>query len=86
MYEFAGNPASPRLMAQIRFLAEIDRLVQSIARRPQLLERLVAGVAEELDEGNVVFLVPDGGWKYLSSGIYTQPLDDLGDLDATNWW
>ncbi|MFM9078478.1 MAG: PLP-dependent cysteine synthase family protein [Solirubrobacterales bacterium] len=43
-------------------------------------------LAGEIDEGNIVFLVPDGGWKYLSSGIYTQPLDDLGDLDATNWW
>lgn len=43
-------------------------------------------IAEELDGGNIVFLIPDGGWKYLSSGIYTKPLDQLGDLDATNWW
>src|SRR6058998_2940428 len=27
-------------------------------------------VAEGLDEGNVVFVVPDDGWKYLSSGVY----------------
>ncbi len=47
---------------------------------------IAARIAGEIDEGNIVFLVPDGGWKYLSSGIYTQPLDDLGDLDATNWW
>jgi cysteine synthase B len=43
-------------------------------------------IAGELDSGNIVFLIPDGGWKYLSSGIYTEPLDQLGDLDATNWW
>jgi cysteine synthase len=43
-------------------------------------------IAGELDSGNIVFLIPDGGWKYLSSGIYTKPLDQLGDLDATNWW
>ena len=36
MYEFAGNPASPRLMAQIRFLAEIDRLKQ-VLRRTSLI-------------------------------------------------
>ena len=29
-------------------------------------------VADELDEGNVVFVSPDDGWKYLSSGVYTQ--------------
>src|ERR671919_1289057 len=28
-------------------------------------------IAEELDGGNVVFLIPDDGWKYLSSGVYT---------------
>src|ERR671936_357096 len=38
-------------------------------------------VANELDEGNVVFIVPDDGWKYLSSGVYTKPLDEL-DLDS----
>ena len=30
-------------------------------------------IANELDEGNVVFIVCDDGWKYLSSGIYTPP-------------
>ena len=43
-------------------------------------------IAGELDEGNVVFVVADDGWKYLSSGIYTQPIDQLGDIDSTVWW
>jgi len=43
-------------------------------------------IASELESGNVVFLVPDGGWKYLSSGVYTKPIEELGDVDATNWW
>src|SRR5213082_2951825 len=42
-------------------------------------------VAGELDEGNVVFIVPDDGWKYLSSGVYTKPLDEL-DLDSASFW
>jgi cysteine synthase len=47
----------------------------------------VAGrIASELDEGNVVFLVPDDGWKYLSSGIYTKPIEELEDVDSTVWW
>ncbi|MEJ7583804.1 MAG: pyridoxal-phosphate dependent enzyme [Acidimicrobiales bacterium] len=32
-------------------------------------------VAERIDEGVIVFIVCDGGWKYLSTGAYT---DDLG--------
>ncbi|MFI4990059.1 MAG: PLP-dependent cysteine synthase family protein [Solirubrobacterales bacterium] len=43
-------------------------------------------IAGELDEGNVVFVVADDGWKYLSSGIYTLPVDQIENLDATVWW
>ncbi len=43
-------------------------------------------IAGELDEGNVVFLVADDGWKYLSSGVYTLPVDEVANLDATVWW
>jgi cysteine synthase B len=32
-------------------------------------------VAAEIDEGTVVFIVADGGWKYLSTGAYTDDLD-----------
>ena len=43
-------------------------------------------IAGEIESGNIVFLIPDGGWKYLSSGVYTKSLEELGDIDATNWW
>jgi [CysO sulfur-carrier protein]-thiocarboxylate-dependent cysteine synthase len=43
-------------------------------------------IAGELDEGNVVFVVCDDGWKYLSSGIYTTPVDEIENLDSTVWW
>jgi [CysO sulfur-carrier protein]-thiocarboxylate-dependent cysteine synthase len=46
-------------------------------------------VAAELDEGNVVFVAPDDGWKYLSSGVYTKPLEQLeaeGVLDTATFW
>src|SRR5882757_200150 len=43
-------------------------------------------IANELDEGNVVFLVPDDGWKYLSSGVYTKPIEELEGIDSTVWW
>jgi cysteine synthase B len=43
-------------------------------------------IAGELDEGNVVFVVADDGWKYLSSGIYTLPVEEVQHLDSTVWW
>ncbi|HWF31641.1 MAG TPA: cysteine synthase family protein [Solirubrobacteraceae bacterium] len=43
-------------------------------------------IAGELDEGNVVFVVADDGWKYLSSGIYTLPVEQIENLDSTVWW
>jgi [CysO sulfur-carrier protein]-thiocarboxylate-dependent cysteine synthase len=44
-------------------------------------------VASELDEGNVVFVAPDDGWKYLSSGVYTRSLEELeGSLESASFW
>ncbi|MEI7506224.1 MAG: cysteine synthase family protein, partial [Actinomycetes bacterium] len=35
-----------------------------------------AKVAGEIEEGTIVFIVCDGGWKYLSTGAYTDDLDE----------
>jgi cysteine synthase B len=44
-------------------------------------------VGEELDDGNVVFIVPDDGWRYLSSGVYTKPLEELEQtIETTSFW
>jgi [CysO sulfur-carrier protein]-thiocarboxylate-dependent cysteine synthase len=50
------------------------------------IARVASRIAGELDEGNVVFVVADDGWKYLSSGIYTRPLEEIENLDSTVWW
>jgi cysteine synthase len=50
------------------------------------IARVAVRIAGELDEGNVVFIVADDGWKYLSSGIYTLPVDEIENLDSTVWW
>jgi len=50
------------------------------------IARIAVRIAEELEGGNVVFLIPDDGWKYLSSGVYTKPIDEIENLDATVWW
>jgi cysteine synthase B len=43
-------------------------------------------IAGELEEGNVVFVVPDDGWKYLSSGVYTKSVEELEGVETTVWW
>ena len=46
-------------------------------------------MAGELDEGNVVFVVCDDGWKYLSSGVYSRSVDELeadGTLESASFW
>jgi len=50
------------------------------------IARVAVRIASEMDEGNVVFIVCDDGWKYLSSGIYTLPVDEIEDLESTLWW
>jgi cysteine synthase len=47
---------------------------------------IASRIAGELDGGNVVFLIPDDGWKYLSSGVYTKPIEELENIDSTIWW
>ncbi|MEZ4501956.1 MAG: cysteine synthase family protein [Dehalococcoidia bacterium] len=49
--------------------------------------RAAQKLAERLDEGHIVCLLPDGGWKYLSSGLWTQDYDDIIESVATKlWW
>ena len=45
-------------------------------------------IAEEMEGGTIVALLPDGGWKYLSVGTYTRDLADMeADLEGgVNWW
>ena len=41
----------------------------------------------ELREGTVVTLLPDGGWKYLSSGAWTDDLDVVEErATRINYW
>ncbi len=50
------------------------------------IARIAARIAGELEGGNVVFLIPDDGWKYLSSGVYTKPIEEIENLESTVWW
>lgn len=45
-------------------------------------------VAERMEgDGNIVCLFADGGWKYLSTGLWTRPLDELeAEMGRKIWW
>ena len=36
-------------------------------------------VASQIESGTIVFIVCDGGWKYLSTGAWTDDIDDVTD-------
>ncbi len=44
-------------------------------------------VANRIDHGDIVCLFADGGWKYLSSGLWTREFTDLQrDVEGKVWW
>ena len=67
-----------------RKLLDEERLFAGVSSGA--IARVAVRIAGELDEGNVVFIVCDDGWKYLSSGIYTRPVEEIEHLDSTVWW
>ena len=43
--------------------------------------------AKRLEIGTIVMLFADGGWKYLSTGIYTRDWSDIqNDVEGQTWW
>lgn len=46
-----------------------------------------AKMAERMDEGTIVTLLPDAGWKYLSSGAWTDDIDVVEErATRINYW
>ncbi len=43
--------------------------------------------AERMDSGNIVCLLADGGWKYLSTSLWTKEYEELeDDVQGKIWW
>ncbi|MYK60453.1 MAG: pyridoxal-phosphate dependent enzyme, partial [Chloroflexi bacterium] len=43
--------------------------------------------AQRLENGTIVTLFADGGWKYLSTGIYTRDWNDIqNEVEGQTWW
>jgi cysteine synthase len=69
-------------------------LAQEVARREGLMVGVSSGAtlsvglrfAERLEEGNVVVMFSDGGWKYLPSRAWGAAQADDPELDEIHWW
>ncbi|MEX1253213.1 MAG: cysteine synthase family protein [Dehalococcoidia bacterium] len=50
--------------------------------------RTAQRVAERLDSGNIVMLLADGGWKYLSTSLWSKDYADLKEeeIEGKVWW
>ncbi|HEY8837335.1 MAG TPA: cysteine synthase family protein, partial [Dehalococcoidia bacterium] len=44
-------------------------------------------VASRMESGKIVVILADGGWKYLSTALWTMDFSDLPeDIDSKVWW
>ncbi|HEU4760095.1 MAG TPA: cysteine synthase family protein [Dehalococcoidia bacterium] len=50
--------------------------------------RTALKVAERMERGNIVVLLADGGWKYLSTSLWSKSYEDLKpeDVEGKVWW
>jgi len=49
--------------------------------------RTAQHVAERLDSGNIVILLADGGWKYLSTALWSRDYDEMeSEVEGKVWW
>jgi len=85
-----------RLDGRIQIWAEESfKLTADLLRKEGIFAGVSSGavlaaalrVSERVEEGNIVCLFADGGWKYLSSGLWTRDYDDLGpSVEGKVWW
>jgi cysteine synthase B len=75
--------------------AESVASVRDLLRHEGILGGVSAGaavhvarrLADELDEGVVVTILADGGWKYLSADFWNAPDHDVAEtMEQTVWW
>jgi [CysO sulfur-carrier protein]-thiocarboxylate-dependent cysteine synthase len=77
--------SSDDALAVTRQLAEQEGVFAGISSGAVLHAAL--RVARDLDQGELVCLFADGGWKYLSLGVWSSPLHEAQEnVRDKNWW
>ncbi len=76
---------SPTSFAATKELAQAEGIFAGISSGAVL--RTAQRVAERLERGNVVLLLADGGWKYLSTELWSKDYDELSEeIEGKVWW
>jgi cysteine synthase len=72
-------------VAAVRELLLLEGILGGVSSGAALhVARRLAG---ELDEGVVVTVLADGGWKYLSADFWDAPDEDVeSSMESTVWW
>jgi len=77
--------ASKEAFATTRLLMEKEGIFAGISSGSVVYAAM--RVAQRMEQGNIVVLLADGGWKYLSTGLWSHAeVADEPDLDKKIWW
>jgi cysteine synthase/molybdopterin converting factor small subunit len=72
-------------VAGLRLLLEREAIFAGVSSGAVI--HVARRVAEELDEGVIVAVLADGGWKYLSADFWTRPAGEVGAaMEDRLWW
>jgi cysteine synthase B len=72
-------------VAAVRALLRLEGLLGGVSAGAVL--HVARRLADELDEGVVVAILADGGWKYLSADFWDAPEEDVeSSMETTVWW
>jgi [CysO sulfur-carrier protein]-thiocarboxylate-dependent cysteine synthase len=70
-------------LAGVRALVEQEGIFAGLSSGAVV--HVAARLAADLDEGVVVCILADGGWKYLSADFWTAP-DPASAMERGHWW
>jgi cysteine synthase B len=69
----------------LRLLLEREAILAGVSSGAVI--HVARRIAQELDEGVVVAVLADGGWKYLSADFWTRPVGEVGpSMENRVWW
>jgi len=73
-------------LALVKELMEKEAIFAGISSGAVMLAALK--VAERIECGNIVALLADGGWKYLSTNLWTKKYEEIRpeDVEGKLWW
>ena len=72
-------------VAAVRELLRLEGILGGVSSGAAV--HVARRLADELDEGVVVTILADGGWKYLSADFWDAPEERVAEsMESTVWW